>query len=76
MRCYPDGLIMVDAGYFRRDDTVVDAVADLIEATTVPIELPPQSGILAFHWQHPAAQSRPEACPTLPPRSAEAAGAR
>ncbi len=66
MSCYSDGLILADKDYFRRDEGITDPVADVIERETVKIDLPRQTHILAFHWQHPVADPPPAACATLP----------
>jgi hypothetical protein len=66
MSCYPDGLILADRDYFRRDEGITEAVADVIERQTVAIDLPSQSGVLAFRWQHPVADPPPAACAMLP----------
>jgi hypothetical protein len=66
MSCYPDGLIVTDAAYFRRDEAIVDSVADLIEAETVLIDLPPEARILAFRWEHSAPSPVPAVCAALP----------
>jgi 4-amino-4-deoxy-L-arabinose transferase-like glycosyltransferase len=66
MSCYPDGLILAGAGRFRSDEAIIDPVADVIEADTVPIALPSEARILAFHWQHPVPDPPPAACATLP----------
>jgi 4-amino-4-deoxy-L-arabinose transferase-like glycosyltransferase len=66
MSCYPDGLILAGAGRFRSDEAIIDPVADVIEADTVPIALPSEARILAFRWQHPVPDPAPAACATLP----------
>jgi 4-amino-4-deoxy-L-arabinose transferase-like glycosyltransferase len=66
MSCYPDGLILADEDYFRRDEGITDPVADVIERETVKIDLPRQTHVLAFHWQHPVPDPPPAACATLP----------
>jgi hypothetical protein len=50
----------------RLDEAILDPVADIIEADTTPIPLPPESKILAFHWQHPDFDPPQEACASLP----------
>jgi hypothetical protein len=65
MACYPDGLILAQAGEFRLDSGITDPVADVIEANTTPIPLPPEAHVLAFHWEHPVPDPAP-ACATLP----------
>jgi hypothetical protein len=66
MACYPDGVILAAEGHLGLDAAVVDAVVDVIEADTVPIPLPPEARVLAFHWQHPVPDPAPAACATLP----------
>jgi hypothetical protein len=66
MACYPDGLILAEAGHLRLDAAIVDPVADVIEAETTPIPLPPETRVVAFHWQHPIPDPAPAACATLP----------
>jgi hypothetical protein len=66
MACYPDGLIVADAAYVRRDEAIVDPVADVIEAETAPIPLPPETRVVAFQWEVPASGPAPAACASLP----------
>ena len=76
MACYPDGLILAEAGHLGLDEAIIDPVADVIEAETTPIPLPSETRVVAFHWEHPVADPAPAACATLPeingpPRPAE-----
>jgi hypothetical protein len=65
--CYPDGLVVVEAGHWRSPIAVSDEVADLIEAATQPVaEMPPESQIKAFEWRR-VSDTRPEHCESLPP---------
>ena len=66
MACYPDGLILAEANHLRLDAAIIDPVADVIDAETVPIPLPPETRVVAFHWEHPVADPAPAACATLP----------
>jgi 4-amino-4-deoxy-L-arabinose transferase-like glycosyltransferase len=66
MACYPDGLILAQAGEFRLDSGITDPVADVIEANATPIPLPPEARVLAFHWEHPVPDPAPAACAALP----------
>jgi 4-amino-4-deoxy-L-arabinose transferase-like glycosyltransferase len=66
MACYPDGLILAEAGHLRSDEAILDPVADLIEAGTMPIPLPPETRVVAFHWEHAVPDPAPAACATLP----------
>jgi predicted membrane-bound mannosyltransferase len=66
MACYPDGLILAEAVHLRSDEAIIDPVADVIEAETTPIPLPPETRIVAFHWQRPIPDPAPAACATLP----------
>ena len=75
MQCYPDGLIVVEASLWRNPTSVSDAAADAIEASTTPIaEIPPESQLAAYRWQHPADRPRPAACAELPPPRAGRSG--
>ena len=66
--CYPSGLIVVEVGHWRDPSAVSDKLADAIEAATTPItEIPPESQLKAFRWQHPADRPRPADCAALPP---------
>jgi hypothetical protein len=65
MACYPDGLILAEAGHLRSDEAITDPVADVIEANATPIPLPPEARVLAFHWEHPVPDPAP-ACATFP----------
>jgi hypothetical protein len=67
LECYPDGLIVVEAGQWRFRPAVSDEVADAIEAASQPLAgVPPEAQIKAFEWQRPI-DTRPEHCESLPP---------
>jgi hypothetical protein len=66
MACYPDGLIIAKTGSLRSDEGIIGPVADVIEADTVPIPLPPETRIRAFHWEHPMPGPAPTDCAALP----------
>jgi hypothetical protein len=68
LECYSDGVVVVEAGHWRSPLFVTDEAADVIEAATEPIaEIPPQSQIKAFRWQH-SPESQSERCSSLPPQ--------
>ena len=66
MACYPDGLILAEANHLRLDAAITDPVADVIEAETAPIPLPPETRVVAFQWEAPASDPAPAACASLP----------
>ena len=66
MACYPDGLILAQASHIRLNAAITSPVADVIEAETAPIPLPPETRIVAFHWEQPASSPAPAACTALP----------
>jgi 4-amino-4-deoxy-L-arabinose transferase-like glycosyltransferase len=66
LECYPDGLIVADSVGWRDPKIVGDAVADLIESQTVPIEVPAAAQVKAFRWHLPSRGAPPAACGALP----------
>jgi hypothetical protein len=75
LECYPDGLLVIEAGHWRSSTAVSDEVADAIEAASQAIAMPPESQIKAFRWQR-LNDTRPEHCNSLPPpRAADSAAA-
>jgi hypothetical protein len=48
------------------DAAITDPVADVIEAETAPIPLPPETRVVAFQWEAPASGPAPAACASLP----------
>jgi hypothetical protein len=70
LECYPDGLVVALASQWRTEEAIDAAVASVIEAVATPLPVPAETGVLAFHWQHPAGEPRPDACAALPPGGA------
>jgi hypothetical protein len=64
--CFPSGLIVTDVASWRSAAGIKDEAANLIEAETVEIALPPEAHILAFRWEHPVPNPPTAACATLP----------
>jgi hypothetical protein len=64
MRCFPNGLIIIDDFRWRNSAYLDDATADLIVQRTEPIPLPTGSRILAFHWTN-GENDASEACTDL-----------
>jgi Dolichyl-phosphate-mannose-protein mannosyltransferase len=64
IRCFPEGLIVVDVFRWRRAAYVDDATADLIARRTEPVPLPPRTRLLAFRWADGGARTS-EACADL-----------
>jgi hypothetical protein len=65
MDCYPDGLLVVDAGRWRNPAQLDHAVADLAEARAEEVELS-AAAMHAYVWRWPNDARRAEACADLP----------
>jgi hypothetical protein len=65
MDCFPDGLIVVNPEYWRSEEDLTNAMADVITARATPIELPDTLGMLAFRWDNPV-DDAPAACTVIP----------
>ena len=65
MDCYPDGLIVADAGRWGNRDQVDDAVVQLAMARAEEVELP-GAAMRAYVWHQPDDAQRTEACARLP----------
>jgi 4-amino-4-deoxy-L-arabinose transferase-like glycosyltransferase len=68
MACYPDGLLVADftsypAAWAGSEST---AITSLIERAMRPIDLPLESGVVAFYWERAEATSPPPECASLP----------
>jgi hypothetical protein len=63
--CYPDGLLVVDAGRWRNPAQLDHAVADLTEARTEEVELS-AVGMHAYVWRQRDDTRRAEVCANLP----------
>jgi uncharacterized membrane protein len=66
MDCYPDGLIVADAGRWNDPTQVSDAVIQLIRARAEEVDLA-AAAMHAFVWRQPDDARRVEACARLPP---------
>ena len=66
LECYPDGLVVARPRSGVPRQSIDPAVADVIEAGASAIPLPAETGVLAFHWQHPAADPPASACAAIP----------
>jgi hypothetical protein len=66
LECYPDGLMVSTASGWPTGASIDPAVAAVIEAGASAIPLPAETGVLAFHWQHPAADPLASACAAIP----------
>jgi hypothetical protein len=64
IRCFPEGLILVDSYRWRSAAYVDDATADLIARRTEPVPLPTRTRLLAFRWANGDARTS-EACADL-----------
>ena len=62
--CYPKGVIVSNVYRWRFGPQLDDEVADLIEASTIPIELPKSSMITAYRWENETNAGSP-ACAEL-----------
>lgn len=60
--CYASGLLVVDDTMYRETWALTDAMADLLERRTTPLEVTP--GVRAFAWEQP--RGDPAACAALP----------
>jgi 4-amino-4-deoxy-L-arabinose transferase-like glycosyltransferase len=68
MACYPDGLFVADLTSYpaTRAGSESPAITSLIQHEMKPIELPPESGVVAFHWERAETTSPPRECASLP----------
>jgi 4-amino-4-deoxy-L-arabinose transferase-like glycosyltransferase len=68
MACYPDGLLVADFTSYPAAWAVNEssAITSLIERDMKPIDLPPGSGVVAFHWERAEAATPPPECASLP----------
>lgn len=57
MSCFEKGVIVSNVYRWRLDPQLDDEMADVIEATAVPVELPPSSRMTAFRWENAAASA-------------------
>lgn len=60
--CTATGLILSTAVHWPRTFQADEAVKALVERRATPIELPPASRVLAWHWAHPDGWTRPAGC--------------
>jgi 4-amino-4-deoxy-L-arabinose transferase-like glycosyltransferase len=75
MACYPDGLLVADFTSYPAAWATSEspAITSLVERDMKPIDLPPQSGVVAFYWERPEATSPPPECASLPGPKADRA---
>ena len=69
LNCHASGLFVTQVGYWitgERTRADVEDVAPLILDRAMPLELPPQSRLVAFVWDHELPTPRPAACAALP----------
>lgn len=65
--CYPSGLILAEAGQWRRPAVVLPETADEIERLTTKIDLPRGSRARAFFWRHEVSGSGADCSVTRAP---------
>jgi hypothetical protein len=69
LNCHASGLFVTQVGYWltgERTRADVEDVAPLILDRATPLELPTQSRLVAFVWNHELSTPRPAACAALP----------
>lgn len=64
--CFPSGILISDIFKWRMSNAIPDSVADVVQSTMQPIELPEELRLRAYHWEHPVPTPRPDACASLP----------
>lgn len=52
IRCSPSGLFLTPAVHWRRPYLATPEAVDLLERLAQPVEMPPDSHVYAYRWQH------------------------
>lgn len=65
--CYADGMLVTSQHHWESPWIVDQAMIEVIERRTVPVELPSSARLKAFRWERPDRGQPAVACDSMPP---------